>query len=326
MKDLRILFLTRKGEGYVGAPQTYHEFEQEVGKIAECKWAGLGWPLYKAYESMDETVQRVMPDCDWVIDNKNTFTKTPKNRSYRVGVFLSDLHGKYSHNILSPSGFCDLVNRCGYDSVFMKYLEIHGTWHDPNLFQRRLKPEIHFLPWSVDTEKFKRGRRKKIDLTFIGNTSGPMYPLRQAIYDNLLHVGRDYKTVRSKSPKGGTFERRVDMLQQNHYVGERYADLLNNTRIMLFGCSQYRYPVQKYFEAAASGCLILANEPSNAKDLGFINSYTYVDINEKEWENTATWCLENWDQVKKIPTYAVKNIARNHTHRVRAREFLEMLR
>lgn len=325
MEKVKILFLTRYGEGLVGAPHAYHEFEQEVGKIAECQWAGEGWSLHRRGESMEEAVNRVMPDCDWVIDNKNTFKQTPKNRHYRVGVFLSDLHAKYTHNIDNPAGFCNLINSCNYDAVFMKYLQIYGTGYDPKIFLDRLQPEIYYLPWSVDTDKFRR-EKKKIDLTFIGMTSSYLYPLRQSMYDNVLYLGRGRRIVRCLSPRGKTFERKVSELIKDYHVGEKYCDLLNKTRIMLFGSSRYRYAVQKYFEAAASGCLILADEPSNAKDLGFIHGRTYIDVNEHEWEDAATWCLENWSQVQQISTYAVKNVVKHHTHKIRAKEFVEMLR
>ena len=86
----------------VGAPGTYNEFEHTVAKYAECEWAGAGWPLYRADESIDVTVKRVMPDVDWVI-NKEVCEPIQTNKPYKVGHFTSDLQGKYLYSLLNIS-------------------------------------------------------------------------------------------------------------------------------------------------------------------------------------------------------------------------------
>lgn len=321
---MKILFLTRKGDGLVGAPHTYHEFEQAVGKEAECMWAGRDWPLYSAKESIDLTVKRVMPDADWVIVDKNKLERalSPKKRSYHVGVFISDLHGKFTHGIRNPTQFRDYLNQLNYDAFFLKYLEVHGCGVNPHLFEEGLRGKVFHLPWSIDAKKHN-WRRKKHDVAFIGAV-GETYPLRTEIYANLYHVARGYNIICCTSPRGKTFDRSWDNYE-NGYVGERYVDLLNETKIMIFGCSKYRYPVQKYFESTGSGCLVLSDQPSSAKKLGFIDGKTYADINTFDWETVLRYCLENYDSVKHIARGGLKNTLMNHSHEARAREFVEML-
>ena len=319
----RILFLTRYGEHLVGAPSTYHGFEQAVGKQATCKWAGKGYPDYKEGESMGETVSRVMPDADWVIDDKNRFQKLEQGRNYSVAVMISDLHGKHSHGIGTPRGFCDLINDCGYDAVFSKYEKVHGTGFNADIFKERLRVPFHSLPWSVDTGKFTGGE-KTVDVTFIGAIGKP-YPLRTAMYDGVYYAARGYKVVRETSPKGRTFDRTFNSYPDS-YVGTRYSDLLNQTRIMLFGCSKFRYPVQKYFESMASGCLILSDQPSSAKTLGLRDRETYVDVNINEWEYELNKYLEDVEACAKIADNARRYAHTHHSHLVRAAEFVEMLR
>lgn len=318
-----IIFLTRYGENLVGAPSTYHGFERAVGKLATCKWAGKGYPDYKEGESMGETVERVLPDADWVIDDKNRFQKLEQDRNYRVGVMISDLHGKHSHGVTSPVGFCDLINDCGYDAVWSKYDQIHGVQVSPDIFKERLSMPFHHLPWSVDTGKFSGGE-KTVDASFIGAVGEP-YPLRTDIYEGLYYAARGYKVVRETSPKGRTFERTFNSCPDD-YVGDKYSDLLNKTRIMLFGCSKYRYPVQKYFEAMASGCLILSDEPSSAKKLGLYNRETYVDVNIGEWEHELKHYLNDGEECAKIADNARRHAHTHHSHMVRAAEFLETLK
>jgi len=248
--------------------------------------------------------------------------KAVKDRSYRVGVFLSDLQGKASHGISSPTLFMKYLNKQRYDAFFLKYLEIHGCGVNPHLFEEGLRGDVYFLPWSVDCEKHT-WKRKKVDVTFIGNV-GSTYPLRQEMWEDLYYVARGYKIVREMRPPGKTFDRKI-CESSSKYVGDDYCKLLNETRIMIFGCSKYRYPLQKYFESAASGCLILADEPSTAKRLGFVDNKTYVDVNVYDWRPVLQWCLENEDKTRGIVRSSLKNVLMNHSHEKRADEFLEMI-
>ena len=322
-ETMRVLFLDRYGEGYVGAPHTFYEFMKKVEEQADCVFAGEDYPLFRE-ESVDDTVKRVMPDADWVIVDRDKLptVKKAKHRSYRVGVFLSDLHGKWSHNIPNPTQFRDYLNTLNYDAFFLKYAEIHGCGVTPHLFTEGLKGKAHHLPWSVDCKKHN-WKHKKYDVAFIGSATN-VYPLRQKIHEGLYHASKGYRVVCCTSPKGKTYERKWDVFK-NEYVGQRYVDLLNETRIMIFGCSKYRYPVQKYFESTASACLVLSDEPSTAKKLGFVDGETYININEFDWETTLTYCLENPDTVKHITRAGLKNTLINHSHEKRVKEWLKML-
>ena len=144
---MRLLFLRHKGFDCVGAPGTYHDFEQAVGKIATCKWAGGGWPLHRENEPLDVTVNRVMPDVDWVIDKDAGF-KAPKDKTYRMGHFTSDLHGKSICGVHTPQGLLELMNRSNYDTLFMKYKHIYGADCKPDIFMTDMKIQSRVLPWS----------------------------------------------------------------------------------------------------------------------------------------------------------------------------------
>jgi len=325
MEELNILFLSRNGEGCVGAPQTFHEFETAVGKIANCKWAGKGHPLHRVGESMGATVARVMPDADWVIADRDNTWSLPEKRDYKVGVFLSDLHGKYNMGIGTPTGFCELINSAGFDAVFMKYMEVHGHAVDPHIFENNLNCKVYHVPWSVDCDKH-RWVKKRVDATFIGSHQRNIYPLRDDMFNNMLYHCKGYTAVREQSPHGKTYERRVNELKKTYYVGDKYVKLLNESKIMLFDSSKYRYPIQKFFEASASACLIISDEPSTAKKLGFINEKTYLDVNGFDWEDTFIYALENYESVKHIARNALKNAVIHHSHEARAVEWLEMLK
>lgn len=325
---MRILFLTRNGENFVGAPSAHHGFEMAVGKISDCKWAGKGWPLHREGEEMNETVDRLYGGNppDWVVDNKNDNFKTPKQREYQVCVFISDLHGKYNWGIRTATGFIELLNRAGYDVVFMKYLYVHGVPEPENIYLRELEGEPLFLPWSVDPA-FYKPMEKTTDICFLGNVGGK-YPLRQGIYKGLPGLCNEHKFshVRRTCPGGKTYKRRIDTLIKNHYVGARYAKILGQSRILPFGSGVHVGPVQKYFEGRACGCLIMTNETSEDELLGFVDGENYVKISLKDWREKLIYYAKHRDEAEEIAMNGRRLILEKHTHEVRAREFMEMLR
>lgn len=297
-----------------------------MAKQCECKFAGEGWSDYVPNESIDETVKRLYGTNypDWVIDKDNNLhEKKPKNRRYKIGHFMSDLHGKHHYDITSPVEYAKLVNEAEYDAVFMRYPLLYGTSYQPKVIHDWITCDKHWVPWSVD-DKYYHPKVKKTDVAFIG-TTGACYPLRNMIWENLYYVARGYKVLREQAPRGKTYERSVDSLKEKHLVGERYRDALAEVRILLFGCSIYRYELQKFFEAPASGCLVMSNAPAMAKRLGFIDGETYVEVDEGNWEDKLIEVLEDEYLVKRIARKGMKNVLMNHNHDKRASQFLEVL-
>lgn len=324
MKDTRILFLTRKGEGYVGAPQTRHEFEQEVAKQTKCKFAGEGWPDHIPGESMEQTVRRVMPDCDWVIDrDDNLHVKKPSHRRYKVGLFLTDLHGKHSYGFNSPMPHIELINNADYDAVFMRYPLLLGTGYNQKVYLENLYCAVHWIPWSVSTERFKP-RDKTYDVSLIGATYD-CYPLRREMWDSIYYAARGYRIFREASPQGKTYDRSVDLLKESHHVGGEYSRILGESRILLFTSSIYRYPIQKYFEGSASKCLLISTMPAMGKRLGFIDGKTFIEVDFDNWEERLQYYLGDSKMCLKIANEGYKMTKKHHNHKVRAKQFLGVL-
>ena len=324
MNDINILWLTRKGKGLVGAPNTRHEFEQEVAQITNSVFAGQGWGEHREGEPMDEVVKRVMPDADWVMDfDNNLHVRKPRNRNYQVGVFSSDLHGKAYYGITSPLLYADMINKAEYDTVFMRYPYIYGSSYGYKSFINKLTVDKHFLPWSVDTDRFIQ-QEKRYDAGFIGAVGKP-YPLRRQIWEGLYYVGRGYKMYKLRSPPGKTFTRKWSKLEETHLVGEAYSQRLGETGILIFGCSHFLYPLQKFTQASSAGCLILCNKPSMASPLGFVDGKTYVEVDLHIWEELLQYYLENESETRRIAEAGMKMTRKHHNHRVRAVQFVEML-
>jgi len=159
-----------------------HYLEQAVSKIANCKWAGRGWPLHRD-ESLEMTVRRVMPNADWVIYYDFELRKegikprvSPKRkRRYRVATITSDLHK-------SPGKYLSLLNNERWDAVLMLYTMLgaqsQGTGNkkkysdvSSNMFPKRVRAPVFHLAPSVEPTMFNLfGGERTVDATFLGSS------------------------------------------------------------------------------------------------------------------------------------------------------------
>jgi len=329
LPQLKILFLRRKGEGTIAAARHFHDFEQEVGKFADCKWAGREWPLYVEDESLKETVERVMPDADWVIDRERN-TPIPHDRDYKTACYLSDLHSRGSARIKNdPERHVEFINQMGYDVAILKYEEIHSFGLSPRIFVDNLKPKILFLPWSVNAEEFNPRRIKRWEVAFIGSIRGRVYPFRVILQHDLPRFCRERNlrflfSKRARNLTSFTNQQLYD--HPDYYFGPRYADALSKIRFFIFGCSIFRYPLVKYFEAMSSGCVVVADEPSSAEKLGFIDGETYVSVTRENWEDKLDYYLGHPEEADNIAVNARNLVLEKHTHEIRAKHFVKYLK
>lgn len=318
--------LERNNHDRVGAPLTQWEFEQTVGKYATCKYAGEGYPDYRPEESMDETVKRVMPNADWVIDGDDNFhAEKAEDRSYKVGVFISDLHAKYSYHLDNPVKWANLLKESNYDAYFMRYPFVYGTGHRAEVVLEALGDKAHWVPWSVNLGNFYPREEKRYDAAFLGSTYD-CYPLRKAIWSGLFFAARGYKVFMRNAPPGPLSQAPYEELRSKYIVGREYAEALGSTRIMLFDCSYYLYAILKFFESSASGCLIMSNEPSMGKKLGFIPGETMINIDDKNWEEALQYYLKNPEEAQEIANRGMEKTRELHGHDTRARAFITKLK
>ena len=111
-----------------------------------------------------------------------------------------------------------------------------------------------------------------------------------------------------------------------YYIRGRYAEAVGRSRFFIFCGGIHGYPVQKYFEVPASGCLPVALKLRGiGEDLGFIDGETYVEATIRNWEEKVLYYHKNNDETQRIIENGRKLILKRHTHEIRAREFIETL-
>ena len=247
--------------------------------------------------------------------NLEVFFNIKFNNKYLI---LSDLH---KHPLGESSlEISDNIKKFNIKKVFLRsFNEAFISIDNAKLFT-----------WSLneDTYKFQE-YNKKYDICFLGSKSKEYYPLRYTIHKNIKKLINKYNL----SIIGGNRSR--DAKYDNNFlynytqekrsqikVGDEYIKTLNNSKLMLFDSSIFRYPVKKYVECMATGCLILADEPLHSENLKLVEDYNYVKINKDNWIEKTLFYLNNDNERIRIINNARNTFISNHTNKIRIQELI----
>jgi hypothetical protein len=163
----------------------------------------------------------------------------------------------------------------------------------------------HSLPQDIF---FINTKIKRInDVYFSGSIRENSYPLRKLIYDEIKQhfeiksiinnvSGRDVKNFAKKDTND-------DISKQNEKYKLQlinYAGNLRLSKLTLFDGGIFDYPVKKFYESMACGCLVLAPKPLDADYLGFIDNETYVQIDENNFMDKVKFYLNNDKERERI--------------------------
>jgi spore maturation protein CgeB len=101
---------------------------------------------------------------------------------------------------------------------------------------------------------------------------------------------------------------------------------LNQSKIFLTCDSIYKFPVLKYFEALSCGALLLAPGSTELEQLGFKDGETFVEVNETNFLQKATYYLSHDQERNRITENGLKFIQERHTTEVRAKQLITHIR
>ena len=167
-----------------------------------------------------------------------------------------------------------------------------------------------WLPCSVDTEVFKPNtqyNRKEL-IFYLGTLNKKVYPYRYEAHKilqekNLINSGRIFE--------------------------QAYIKNLQSYICHLSGSSYFHIDPSKNFEIMASGSVLFTNEDnkSGIKDLFPQNSYcTYKSLDSSDVEKKAHKILNDYGYRQSLIQNALKCIKEKHTHQIRARELINIIK
>ena len=175
------------------------------------------------------------------------------------------------------------------------------------------KSKFRFLPFSINPALIRNWNQKEdIDFLLMGHIA-KSYPFREAVRDTMENV------------EGFVYHKHPGHLKQDrskYIIDEDFGKEINRAK-MFFTCgSIYQYPVMKYFEVPGCYTLLIAEENPDLVELGFKDGVNYVAADQTNFYNKGLYYLTNVKERKEIALAGYKFIHHNHTHRIRAQQFI----
>jgi len=285
----------------------YHFMQEEIAKIADVTFYGAGGGKFIPEFDVSK-IAKEKPDIIVFWSNQLSFINTDKTNIPKY-CKCGEPHGV---NFARHIGF---LTR---NKIKLASLEV---WEKSLFEYQRVCPDTHFfpMPLSLPHQIFvNKGYERQWDCFFIGSYGIECYPLRAKIIERL-----------KKNPKikfyFAPLRSRIVTPEQWNVELNRYIELLNQTKIIPFSNSIFNYPVSRWHEGMACGCLVLAEIPKDTSLLHFVPHVNFVPIDEEHFEKQILYYLEHENERLKIVNDAKETFLKYNTVEIRAKQLLNHL-
>ena len=177
---------------------------------------------------------------------------------------------------------CDLIISFAYEYFAKIYIQFLSKY---KFVPKSFAPHGRYA-------QFLFNDKPKMKCLLSGSLNNDVYPLRSLI------VNKHHVDIEHKPPT---------------YVGDDYAKLLHSYFCCVTSASIFNYVLAKYFEIAATGSLLLANETKDSKRLGFIPNKHYIPITKDNVFTKIEQCLENPANYNTIRREGMEFVRKNHS-------------
>jgi hypothetical protein len=282
-------------------------FRNEIGKQHDVVYYGDGYPNYISYKPIPEVVKE-NGGFDLILTYGLRYTEPflgigditniPKAH-IAVDYFpKGGGGGTYERNH-------QLFERDKYDLYF-------GVVGDivKNLEKNGVCKIAFLLPFSIDINLYRKYidfKQKQFDVFAVFTTRDDIYPNRDKVHSLI-----------NQMPNIKTFTKTVQH--------EEYIEKINRSKICITSNNKFKSLSIKYYEVMACGSMLLADEPEDLNELGFINGIHLViykdldDLKEKIY-----FYLTNEKMLKTISNQGMEFVRENHNNSVRVQQMTKII-
>lgn len=170
--------------------------------------------------------------------------------------------------------------------------------------------KLFILPYSLPEKIFYISKEKSLDVFFCGAVN-KWYPYRKMFFESINNMKNLKYLMLQKSGAGvkntitTTFEYDMQLFE--------YANNIRKSKITLIDGGIFNYPVKKYIESMACGCLVLGPIPKYGLELGYIDGETMVEINRYDYKEKLMYYLNNDKERERITSNAYELFKEKYT-------------
>lgn len=179
------------------------------------------------------------------------------------------------------------------------------------------KSKLRFLPFSINQEIIRNWNLEKDTNFLLMGHIAESYPFRQAVRDQMQHV------------EGFVYHKHPGHLlkdRSKYIIDEEFAKEINRAKMFLTCGSIYKYPVMKYFEVPGCNTLLIGETNGDLGELGFKDGVNFVAANRSNFYEKALYYLNHPEERQALTLAGYKFIHKNHTHQIRAQQFIRYVK
>lgn len=177
-----------------------------------------------------------------------------------------------------------------------------------NLEKNGICKKAYLLPFSIDIDIYKNlNLQKDFDVFASFTTRNDIYPNREQVHELL----RSMRPITS-------YVKRVEH--------ENYINKINRSKICITSNNKFKSLSIKYYEVMACGGFLLADEPEDLKELGFINGkhlVIYKDMNDLK--NKILYYLSHEKEREQIALEGMNFVRENHNNSIRVQQMTKII-
>ncbi|WP_165994996.1 glycosyltransferase [Bacillus sp. Cs-700] len=302
IKKIKLLFITKDLTNYIERSTIY--LVEELRELTDLViWSNDG--------HIDSILTELGFTPDFILLNDFKSDYSPKIQGLKycgipTAIIMHDLHYRRS----SRKKFIEKEN---IDHIFSIYRDKFNSWYPEYKYMMTWLP--HHVPTTIYKDYHLEKDRK---LLLMGSTDREIYPLRHAI----AHQLKGYPGFAHYSHPGYDH---MNHKEAGYKVEDEYAREINRTRIFFTCDSNFHYPVLKYFEVLGCRTLLLASGSQELRDLGFIDGKTFVEVNQQNFMEKATFYLNEEILSKEIVMNGARLIEEKHSTEIRAKQLVQKI-
>lgn len=173
---------------------------------------------------------------------------------------------------------------------------------------------VGYCPRSVSLNVFYDTHYERENTVYLLGYVNLIYPIRQNIFRVSQKTSKEIEGIKF------VFTSATGIISPREFL-----KILGTSKISIFDCGMFKYPIMKIFEGMATNTLCLCDLPYDYEALRLQPDVNLVEITMTNFVDKIRYYLDNDDERKRIAKNGLELVQKYHSTEVRAKQLIEQL-